>query len=241
MGIHMLASPRKSCVPRALSTVRRATFEDFDAAIDARPPVDDRLVHSLPIAAIRPSQRNPRQRIDVDELADSLRARTGPMAIRHDLARLLGQPRLAAGRRAGPKLQRGSISHKNPSRGTVVRREEVGNGHIGEVGIGIPRLSVGKGELCVFRDEMDVVSREKACGAQTVCLEQAQLLEEHGSLAPGPDLGHGPVLEIRCYRVLVPCPEAGEVRARQQAAMRSARAVHELVAAVALDGLSDKT
>jgi ParB family transcriptional regulator, chromosome partitioning protein len=61
-------------VSRALSAVRRATFEDLDAAIDARPPVDDRLVHSLPTTSIRPSQRNPRQRIDVDELVESLRA-----------------------------------------------------------------------------------------------------------------------------------------------------------------------
>jgi ParB family transcriptional regulator, chromosome partitioning protein len=61
-------------VSRALSAVRRATFEDLDAAIDAWPPVDDRLVHSLPTTSIRPSQRNPRQRIDVDELVESLRA-----------------------------------------------------------------------------------------------------------------------------------------------------------------------
>ncbi|MDQ6674548.1 MAG: ParB/RepB/Spo0J family partition protein [Chloroflexota bacterium] len=61
-------------MPRALRAVPRATFEDLDAAIDARPPVDDRLVHSLPTSSIRPSSRNPRHRLDVDELAESLRA-----------------------------------------------------------------------------------------------------------------------------------------------------------------------
>jgi len=61
-------------MPRALRAVPRATFEDLDAAIDARPPVDDRLVHSLPIAAIQPSRRNPRQSMDnIAELAESLR------------------------------------------------------------------------------------------------------------------------------------------------------------------------
>ena len=59
-------------MPRALRAVPRATFEDLDAALDERPPVDDRLVHSLPLTAIRPSPRNPRQRIEVDELKDSL-------------------------------------------------------------------------------------------------------------------------------------------------------------------------
>jgi len=59
-------------MPRALRSVPRATFEDLDAAIEERPPVDDRLVHSLPMTAIRPSPRNPRQRMVVDELKDSL-------------------------------------------------------------------------------------------------------------------------------------------------------------------------
>ena len=48
-----------------------ATFKVAAAAV---PPVDDRLVHSLPIASIQPSRRNPRQRMDIDELAESLRA-----------------------------------------------------------------------------------------------------------------------------------------------------------------------
>jgi ParB family chromosome partitioning protein len=39
------------------------------------PPVDDRLVHSLPIASIQPSPRNPRQQLTgIDELAASLQA-----------------------------------------------------------------------------------------------------------------------------------------------------------------------
>jgi ParB family transcriptional regulator, chromosome partitioning protein len=61
-------------MPRALRSVRRATFDDLEAGIDERPPIDDRLVHLLPISAIQPSARNPRQRVErVDELADSLR------------------------------------------------------------------------------------------------------------------------------------------------------------------------
>jgi ParB family transcriptional regulator, chromosome partitioning protein len=65
--------PTRSCVPRtATRPASRATFDDLDAALDARPPVDDRLVHSLPMTTIRPSPRNPRQKMDVDELKDSL-------------------------------------------------------------------------------------------------------------------------------------------------------------------------
>jgi ParB family chromosome partitioning protein len=61
-------------MPRARRAVQRATFEDLDAAIDQRPPVDDRLVHSLPLASIEPSPRNPRHlREDgIGELAGSL-------------------------------------------------------------------------------------------------------------------------------------------------------------------------
>ncbi len=61
-------------MPRALRAGPRATFEDLDAAIAERPPVDDRLVHSLAMSAIQPSRRNPRLRVGrIDELADSLR------------------------------------------------------------------------------------------------------------------------------------------------------------------------
>src|ERR1700682_2941963 len=93
-------------MPRALSAVRRATFEDLDAAIDARPPVDDRLVHSLPPASIRPSKRNPRQRIDVDELAESLRAHglLQPIVVRRRGAGyelIAGHRRYEAARRLG--------------------------------------------------------------------------------------------------------------------------------------------
>jgi len=61
-------------MPRALRAVPRATFEDLNAALDARPPVDDRLVHQVRLDAIAPSPRNPRQHVgDIAELADSLR------------------------------------------------------------------------------------------------------------------------------------------------------------------------
>ena len=74
MAIHTLAWLRKSCVPRALRAAPRATFDDLEAGIDEQPPVDDRLVHLLPITAIEPSARNPRQRLEnIDELAESLR------------------------------------------------------------------------------------------------------------------------------------------------------------------------
>ena len=61
-------------MPRTSRAAKRATFDDFEAAIAERPAVDDRLVHSLPLSSITSSGRNPRQHVDgIDELADSLR------------------------------------------------------------------------------------------------------------------------------------------------------------------------
>jgi ParB family chromosome partitioning protein len=55
-------------------TAKRPSLADFEVAAAAVPPVDDRLVHSLPTTEIVPSPRNPRQLIDgIAELADSLR------------------------------------------------------------------------------------------------------------------------------------------------------------------------
>jgi ParB family chromosome partitioning protein len=93
-------------VPRALRAVPRATFEDLDAAIDVRPPVDDRLVHSLPTESIRPSQRNPRQRLEVDELVESLRVHglLQPIVVRRRGAGyelIAGHRRYEAARRLG--------------------------------------------------------------------------------------------------------------------------------------------
>jgi ParB/RepB/Spo0J family partition protein len=51
------------------------SFQAASAAAKARGVVEDRLVHSLPLSAIQPNPRNPRQRIDdIGELADSTRA-----------------------------------------------------------------------------------------------------------------------------------------------------------------------
>jgi ParB family chromosome partitioning protein len=56
--------------PKARS---RPTLVDFEVAAAAVPPVDDRLVHQVPLAAIRPSPRNPRLALEgIDELATSL-------------------------------------------------------------------------------------------------------------------------------------------------------------------------
>jgi len=94
-------------VSRALRTVTRATFEDLEVAIDARPPVDDRLVHSLPLVSIQPSSRNPRQHVgDIDELADSLRVHglLQPVVVRrrgHGYELIAGHRRLEAARALG--------------------------------------------------------------------------------------------------------------------------------------------
>jgi len=56
-------------------TAKRPSLADFEVAAVVVPPVDDRLLHQLPIVSIAPSPRNPRHRVDdIAELADSLRA-----------------------------------------------------------------------------------------------------------------------------------------------------------------------
>jgi ParB family transcriptional regulator, chromosome partitioning protein len=56
--------------PKARS---RPTLADFELAAAEVPPVDDRLVHQVPVAAIQPSPRNPRRNLGgIDELATSL-------------------------------------------------------------------------------------------------------------------------------------------------------------------------
>jgi ParB family transcriptional regulator, chromosome partitioning protein len=94
-------------VPRALRAVARATFEDLEAGLDERPPVDDRLVHSLPVACIQPSPCNPRRRLDaIHELADSLRAHglLQPIVVRRHgpgYELVAGHRRLEAAKQAG--------------------------------------------------------------------------------------------------------------------------------------------
>jgi ParB family transcriptional regulator, chromosome partitioning protein len=51
----------------------RPTLADFELAAAEVPPVDDRLVHQVPVASIQPSPRNPRRALEgIDELATSL-------------------------------------------------------------------------------------------------------------------------------------------------------------------------
>src|SRR5437773_12185671 len=64
-------SPWKCCVPTLAK--RRSTLADYEVATVAVPPVDDRIVHQVPIADIRPSPHNPRHRLEgIDELAASI-------------------------------------------------------------------------------------------------------------------------------------------------------------------------
>src|SRR5258708_5359448 len=79
--------------------------------------------------------------------ANRLSARTRPVPFGHRLARPPRQARLAAGRRAGPELERRAITYEGAPGGAVVRREEGGQWHLPDVGIRIPRLTVGAAGL----------------------------------------------------------------------------------------------
>jgi ParB/RepB/Spo0J family partition protein len=90
-----------------------ATFDDLVRVREDVRVIDDRLVHSLPLDAIQPNPRNPRQRVDsVAELADGLHAHglLQPIVVRrrgagyqliaghrrNEAARQLGWPEIAA-------------------------------------------------------------------------------------------------------------------------------------------------
>jgi ParB family transcriptional regulator, chromosome partitioning protein len=67
-----LQPSRRFCLAR--SSRAPISFEAATAVAQARGAIQDRLAHSLPVAAIQPSPRNPRQKVDgIAELADSLR------------------------------------------------------------------------------------------------------------------------------------------------------------------------
>jgi ParB family chromosome partitioning protein len=79
----------------------------LEASAEIFRPVQDRLAYSIPLAAIQPSPRNPRQDIgDVDELTDSLRAHglLQPIVVRRTGAGyelIAGHRRYEAARRLG--------------------------------------------------------------------------------------------------------------------------------------------
>lgn len=88
-------------------TAKRPSLADFKLATAAVPPVDDRLVHQLPIGSIQPSPRNPRQHPDsIDELTDSLRAHglLQPVVVRRQVGGyelIAGHRRLEAAKKLG--------------------------------------------------------------------------------------------------------------------------------------------
>jgi len=54
-------------------TKRRSTLADYEVATETMPAVDDRIVHQVPIADIRPSPNNPRHRLHgIEDLAASI-------------------------------------------------------------------------------------------------------------------------------------------------------------------------
>jgi hypothetical protein len=60
-------------VLRATRTARLPSLADFEIATVAVPPVDDRLVHRLPLDTVRLTGRNPRVNFPaLAELANSL-------------------------------------------------------------------------------------------------------------------------------------------------------------------------
>jgi hypothetical protein len=96
----------------------------------------------------------------------------------------LRQPGLAASGRAGPELGRRFLAEQSPPLFRVVPREQVGERHIGELRVAVPGLAVGEGELCALSDGVYPFRARLAHGDEVESLEQPELLEEDGRLAP---------------------------------------------------------
>src|SRR6202035_3243408 len=109
------------------------------------------------------------------------------------------------------------------------------------IGVAVPRLAVGKGELGAFDHGMDKIGPERVEIVEIKALKQRQLLQQNGPLAPWPALGHGVAVIIEGERSFDRDLPARHVVAGQQPAMAASGGVEHLLApAKAIDRLGDK-
>ena len=101
-----------------------------------------------------------------------------------------GQPGCTAARRARTELGRRFVFHQPPPLFRVLPREQVRQRHVGESRIAVPGLAVGEGELRALRHCVHVLGARMAERRELEALEQAQLLQEDGRLAPRTCLQH---------------------------------------------------
>ncbi len=174
-------------------------------------------------------------------LAQGLRARARPVALRNFLPSAARKARFESARRAWPELQRCARANQGAAGIRVVAGEQALEVHLDECGIRVPGFAVRECELRALDDRVDVIGGQKAGSDEVEALQQAQLLQENGALAPRPAFSDGPSLEVGRHSCLVTGPVAREVVACQEARMWRSRAVHRLGSAVDPDGFGDES
>src|SRR5712691_9569784 len=174
-------------------------------------------------------------------LAHGLRAGARPVAFRNFLYRTARKAWLDSARRAWPELQRCAWAHQRAAGIRVVAGEQALEVHFDECGIRVPGFAVRERELRALDDRVNVIGGQKAGSGEVEALQQTQLLQENGALAPRPAFSDGPTLEVGRYRGLVIGPVVREIVACQEAGMWRSRAVHQLGSALVLDGFGDES
>ena len=138
------------------------------------------------------------------------------------------QPRLAAVRRAGPKLRRRRVADERAPLVRVRAGEQRVERHVEEVGVAVPRLAIGERELRALGHGVDVLGRGVSHGREVEALEQPQLLEEDGRLAPRAGLQHRQPVVVDGERLLVGRLPVAQILLGEQPGVTHAGAVHPL-------------
>ena len=149
------------------------------------------------------------------------------------------EPRAASVGRPRPELGRRLVTDELAPAVGIGRREELVHGHVDEVRVAVPRLAIGERELRALGHRVHVLGARMAEGGEIESFEQAELLEEHGRLAPRTCLEHGQAVVVDREGLLVRRPPVAEILLREQPRVPLARAVHPLLGLEAQEGVGD--
>ncbi len=125
--------------------------------------------------------------------------------------------------RARAELPGGPLADERTPFGRVLRREQRVERHVG--GVPVVGLAVGEGELLGLEDR---VRSELARGIETLvvdAVEDAEHLQQRGSLPPGAGLRDRHAAELRGDGRLIGGPESGQILRGQDARVVAARRV----------------
>ncbi|MHC2781369.1 hypothetical protein ACVMBZ_000576 [Bradyrhizobium liaoningense] len=131
--------------------------------------------------------------------------------------------------RAGPEIERSFLGNQLTTFVVVGIRQQRRDRDFAELGIPVEFFAVGEREFCAFDLKMDELRSGRIEPVERKALEQCELLERDGTLAPDAGLADGVaaivVSERRLDRRLPACHVVG----REHAAMRRAADVHHLL------------